>query len=78
MSDALTTRKRRLLAAIVSYHDTHSYMPTVRELCVLTGLASTSTVQYHMLGLEKQGYLRRDGSKARALVLTKTKEAMFS
>lgn len=39
----------------------------MREIGLAVGLASTSTVQAHLNTLERQGYLRRDPTKPRAL-----------
>ena len=33
--------------------------PSLQELCVLTGLKSTSNVRYHLLKLEDRGMIRR-------------------
>ncbi len=47
--------------------------PTVREICVATGLSSTSTVHNHLKTLEKLGYIQRDNGKNRSVVVTGTK-----
>ena len=43
------------------------YPPSVREICDAVGLSSTSTVHGHLNRLEKNGKIRRDPSKPRAL-----------
>ena len=43
------------------------YPPSVRETCLAVGLKSTSTVHSHLNKLEKQGYIRRDPTKPRAI-----------
>ena len=43
------------------------YPPSVREICEAVGLTSTSTVHAHLSTLQKQGFLRRDPTKPRAL-----------
>ena len=43
------------------------YPPTVREICEKVGLKSTSTVHSHLSALERNGYIRRDPTKARAI-----------
>ena len=45
------------------------YPPTVREICSALGIKSTSTVHKDIANLEKQGYLRKDPSKPRALMI---------
>lgn len=43
------------------------YPPTVREICSAVGLKSTSSVHSHLETLEKNGYIRRDPTKPRAI-----------
>lgn len=43
------------------------YPPTVREICEKVGLRSTSSVHSHLSTLEKNGYIRRDPTKPRAI-----------
>lgn len=43
------------------------YPPTVREICETVHLKSTSSVHAHLETLEKNGYIRRDPSKPRAI-----------
>jgi repressor LexA len=43
------------------------YPPSVREICEAVGLTSTSTVHAHLSTLQKQGLLRRDPTKPRAI-----------
>lgn len=41
--------------------------PTVREICVATGLRSTSTVHAHLKTLEKLGYITREAGLNRSI-----------
>ncbi len=43
------------------------YPPTVREICERVNLKSTSSVHSHLETLEKNGYIRRDPTKPRAI-----------
>ena len=43
------------------------YPPTVREICKAVGLKSTSSVHGHLKQLEKEGLIKRDPTKPRAL-----------
>jgi repressor LexA len=68
MSETLLTGKRReILDFIAAEVRERGYPPSVREIGLAVGLASTSTVQAHLNTLQKQGYLRRDPTKPRAL-----------
>ncbi len=43
------------------------YPPSVREICTAVHLKSTSSVHSHLETLEKNGYIRRDPTKPRAI-----------
>lgn len=43
------------------------YPPSVREICEAVHLKSTSSVHSHLETLEKNGYIRRDPTKPRAI-----------
>ena len=43
------------------------YPPAVREICEAVNLKSTSSVHAHLESLEKNGYIRRDPTKPRAI-----------
>ena len=43
------------------------YPPAVREICEAVNLKSTSSVHSHLETLEKNGYIRRDPTKPRAI-----------
>lgn len=43
------------------------YPPAVREICEAVNLRSTSSVHSHLETLEKNGYIRRDPTKPRAI-----------
>ena len=59
--------QQKILDFIKSEIDLKGYPPSVREICAAVGLKSTSTVHAHLNTLEKQGLIRRDSTKPRAL-----------
>jgi len=63
----LTGKRREILDFIAAEVRERGYPPSVREIASAVGLASTSTVQAHLNTLQRQGYLRRDPTKPRAL-----------
>jgi len=68
MSEPVLTEKRReILDFIERQQRERGYPPSVREICDAVGLTSTSTVHSHLSTLQKQGYLRRDPTKPRAI-----------
>ena len=65
----LTKRQQQIYEYVVGYSEKHGYPPTVREIGDAIGLASPSTVHAHLANLEREGYVRRDPTKPRALEL---------
>lgn len=67
---ALTGKRRQILQFIAQYIGDHGYPPSVREIGEAVGLSSSSTVHTHLQLLQREGYLRRDPTKPRALVVS--------
>jgi repressor LexA len=65
----LTERQDAILAFIARHCDEHGYPPTVREIGLAVGLASPSTVHAHLAKLEARGFIRRDPTKPRAMLV---------
>jgi repressor LexA len=63
----LTPRQRRILEVIRDSVKRRGYPPSVREIGEAVGLTSPSSVAYQMGVLEKNGFLRRDPNRPRAL-----------
>jgi repressor LexA len=63
----LTDRHREILDFIESSMRERGYPPSVREIGEAVGLTSPSTVHTHLATLQREGYLRRDPTKPRAL-----------
>src|ERR1700722_6317470 len=63
----LTGKRREILDFIASFLQAHGYPPSVREIGEAVGLTSSSTVHTHLTTLQKQGFLRRDPTKPRAI-----------
>jgi repressor LexA len=63
-------KQHEILEFIHKEVNDRGYPPTVREICLATGLASTSTVHGHLSRLESQGYILRDPAKPRAIEVT--------
>jgi repressor LexA len=69
MADPLAGKRREILNYIEAHTLENGYPPSVREICQAVGLKSTSTVHAHIKMLEREGYLERNPTKPRALVL---------
>ena len=63
----ITEKQREILEYIKQEILNKGYPPTVRELCDAVHLKSTSSIHSHLESLEKNGYIRRDPSKPRAI-----------
>lgn len=63
----LTGKRRQILDFIAAQLRERGYPPSVREIGEAVGLTSSSTVHAHLATLQRQGYLRRDPTKPRAI-----------
>ena len=52
--------RKNILNKIIAYIAEHGYAPSVREICELTGLRSTSTVHRHLNIMLKKGMIETD------------------
>jgi hypothetical protein len=59
-----------ILKFIHSSLQIHGYPPTIREICIQSGISSTNGVNGHLLALERMGLLTRGDLKARTLIPT--------
>lgn len=62
--------RTRILSFIREEIQNKGYPPSVREICQAVGFKSTSSVHAHLRDLEREGLLRRDATKPRAMELT--------
>ena len=63
----ITPKQQEILDFIKSEILNKGYPPTVRDICEAVHLKSTSSVHSHLETLEKNGYIRRDPTKPRAI-----------
>ena len=63
----ITAKQKEILEFIKSEILKKGYPPAVREICEAVSLKSTSSVHSHLETLEKNGYIRRDPTKPRAI-----------
>ncbi|CFX44831.1 LexA repressor [Syntrophomonas zehnderi OL-4] len=67
--DSLNERQRQILQFIQKKTKTQGYPPSVREIGAAVGLKSSSTVHMYLVQLEEKGYIKRDPSKPRAIIV---------
>lgn len=63
----ISKKQSEILEYIKSEILAKGYPPSVREICEAVHLKSTSSVHSHLETLEKNGYIRRDATKPRAI-----------
>ncbi len=63
----ISEKQSEILEYIKSEIINRGYPPAVRDICEAVKLKSTSSVHSHLETLEKNGYIRRDPTKPRAI-----------
>ena len=63
----ITPKQQQILDYIKEVILKKGYPPTVRDICEAVNLRSTSSVHAHLETLEKNGYIKRDPTKPRAI-----------
>lgn len=63
----ISGKQQEILEYIKDEILSRGYPPSVREICEAVRLKSTSSVHSHLETLEKNGYIRRDPTKPRAI-----------
>lgn len=67
MAQVLSAKRKQILDCISDSVRDRGYPPSVREIGEAVGLTSSSTVHAHLAVLQREGYLRRDPTKPRAM-----------
>src|SRR5438094_2688203 len=65
----LTKRQRAIIDYIRTIHAERGYPPSVREIGEAVGLQSPSSVHAQLATLAERGYLRKDPTRPRAIVV---------
>lgn len=65
----ITKRQQIVLNGIVEYQKTYGFAPSIRELCKICNLSSTSSVAAHLKKLEDLGYIKRKEDAPRAIAI---------
>ena len=63
------SRKMDVLHCIQRYREQKGFPPTVRELCIMTGLKSPASVHHYIVQLKEDGLIESDESKPRTLTI---------
>ena len=70
----LKDREQRILDYMKEEIRKKGYPPTVREICSALNIKSTSTAHKDIASLVNQGYIKKDPSKPRALMIVDTNQ----
>ena len=63
----LTAKQREILEAVEAWIEERGRPPTLREMAVKMGVASTNAIRDHLRVLEHKGYLKREARLSRGL-----------
>lgn len=69
MSKASERKQQEIYEFIKSEILYKGYAPSIREICKAVSLRSPSSVHAHLNSLESRGYIKRDSSKPRTIVI---------
>ncbi len=67
----ITKKQKVVLSTINEYIEREKIAPTVRELCDILGLSSTSTMQGYINRLEEHEYIAKKKGSPRSLKILK-------
>lgn len=67
----LTNKQKNIFNLINEYIKKEKISPTIRELCELANLSSSSTIQGYLNRLQKEGYISKIDKSPRSLKVLK-------
>lgn len=70
----LTEAQAKMLTWIIGYQRTMGRAPTIREIGDARGIKSTNGVGDHLKALERKGYIQRDASLSRSIIVLRNAE----
>ena len=68
---SLSERQKEILAEIIKFKKEYGFSPTVRELCKLVGLKSTSSMAAQLSNLRDSGHITWIESMPRTITVVK-------
>jgi repressor LexA len=66
-----TDKQQAILTAITLFLREHGYSPTLRELCAMAAISSTSMAAMHLERLQEAGLIAYEPGKPRTIRLVK-------
>ncbi|WP_455144694.1 transcriptional repressor LexA [Brachyspira pilosicoli] len=74
----LTDKQKHILNFLQKFMNENGYPPTVKEIMVHFNFASPTAVTTHLTALEKKGYVKKTGKRARGSVPINTVEKKYN
>ncbi|GAE89956.1 transcriptional repressor LexA [Acetivibrio straminisolvens] len=74
MQNKINEKQQKILDFLNEQIEKNGYPPSVREICNAVGFKSTSTVHSYLEKLRKEGLIKKDPSKPRALKVINNKK----
>lgn len=65
----LSDRQKRILEVLEQFQEENGYPPSIREICDLADISSTSVVNYYLDQLQDMNYIERDNRVSRGIRL---------
>lgn len=65
----LSDRQKRILRVLEQFQEENGYPPSIREICDLADISSTSVVNYYLDQLQEMNYIERDNRVSRGIRL---------
>ncbi len=72
----LTEKQKKVLIFIEEYMNKYGYPPSIRDIARRFRITPRGA-QMHLVALEKKGYIKRSGKKARAINISRRTEAVL-
>ncbi len=70
--ETLTKRQKEILDFLGEFIEERGYAPSLEEIASHFHLSSPSTVHKHLLNLEEKGFISRQSSRSRAVLVSKS------
>jgi len=70
--ETLTKRQKEILDFLADFIEERGYAPSLEEIASHFQLSSPSTVHKHLLNLEEKGFISRQSSRSRAVLVSKS------
>ena len=70
-SKTLSERHKRILRVLQKFQEENGFPPSIREICDMASISSTSVVNYYLDRLQELGYIERESKVSRGIRLLK-------